>query len=52
MIVDVELLLLIKVEEWFKGETTTYKRTLRKGKGRAPNSDSTVKSKKDFLISI
>lgn len=34
--IDVELLNLIKVEEWYKGETSTYKRILRKGKGKSP----------------
>ena len=39
---DVELHRLIKIEDWFKDESTIV-RTLRKGKGRCPFIDSTVK---------
>ena len=33
---------LTKTEDWFKDETTMV-RTIRKGKGRSPYTDSTVK---------
>ena len=39
---DIELVKLVKVEDWFKDGTTICK-TLRKGKGRNPYSDSTVR---------
>ena len=39
--VQAELLRLVKVEDWFKDDTTIV-RTLRKGKGRSPYIDSTV----------
>ena len=42
MTFDVELHRLIKIEDWFKDESTIV-RTLRKGKGRCPFIDSTVK---------
>ena len=38
----VKLLRLAKLEDWFK-DGTTIVRTLRKGKGRNPYTDSTVK---------
>jgi hypothetical protein len=44
---EIELLCLIKVTDWFK-ETdsgTAIKRVLRKGKSGQPNSESIVKSK-------
>ena len=42
MTFDVELHRLIKIEDWFKDESTIV-RTLRKGKGRSPFIDSTIK---------
>jgi len=42
--VDVTLHSLIKQEDWFK-DGTSFKRTIKKGKGAQPNSDSIVKRK-------
>ena len=39
---DVELHRLVKIEDWFKDESTIV-RTLRKGNGRSPFIDSTIK---------
>lgn len=39
---------LIKIEDWFKDSTTIVK-TLRKGKGRNPFVDSTVKMRIQIL---
>ena len=44
LIIDAELLKLVKVEDWFK-DGTTFKKVIRKGKGRQPAIDSTVKCK-------
>jgi hypothetical protein len=49
LIVDVELLRLIKVEDWFKDGGSALKRTLRKGKGKSLASDSTVKCKHNII---
>lgn len=38
---EIELQKLIKVEDWY-GEKSTMMRTLRKGKGRQPYTDSTI----------
>jgi hypothetical protein len=38
---DIHILKLIKIEDWFKDETTFVK-TFRKGRGRNPYTDSTV----------
>jgi len=43
--IETELISLIKVEDWFKDGGSTIKRTLRKGKGKSPSSDSTIKGK-------
>jgi len=40
-VMDVELLKLIKVEDWYKDRSTVM-RTLRKGKGRSPYTDSLI----------
>lgn len=40
LVVDCELVALIKVEQWY--DDGTVKRILRKGKGRSPNLESTV----------
>ena len=40
-VMDVELVKLIKVEDWYGGKTAVM-RTLRKGKGRNAYTDSTV----------
>ena len=40
---------LIKIEDWFKDESTIVK-TLRKGKGRNPYIDSTVKIRLQVLV--
>jgi hypothetical protein len=45
LIVECELLKLIKVEDLLKDEGSVIKRVLRKGKGGQPNIDSTVKCK-------
>lgn len=44
LVVEIELVSLVKVEDWFK-DGSTFKRTLRKGKGSSPQYDSTIKSK-------
>lgn len=40
-VIDLELTKLIKVEDWYKDKTTIM-RTLRKGKGRSPYTDSLI----------
>ena len=40
-VIDLELTKLIKVEDWYKDKTTVM-RTLRKGKGRNPYTDSLI----------
>ena len=40
-IMDIEMLKITKVEDWYK-EKSTMMRTLRKGKGRSPYSDSLI----------
>ena len=40
-VMDLELVKLIKVEDWFNDKTAVM-RTLRKGKGRNPYSDSVI----------
>ena len=40
-VMDMQLTKLIKVEDWYKDKTTVM-RTLRKGKGRSPYTDSKV----------
>lgn len=47
VIVEIELLKLFKVEDWFK-DGTSLKRILRKGKGMSPQIDSIVKRKLEF----
>lgn len=50
LIVEAELVRLIKVEDWFKDEGSCLKRVLRKGKGGQPSIDSIIKSKSFILI--
>ena len=45
----VELLRLVKMEDWFKDGSTIAK-TLRKGKGRSPYTDSVVKARLQVLV--
>lgn len=40
--IDVELVRLVKVEDWFKDGGSSLKKVLRKGKGGSPNIDSEV----------
>ena len=40
-VIDLELTKLIEVEDWYKDKTTIM-RTLRKGKGRSPYTDSLI----------
>jgi len=40
---------LIKIEDWFKDESTIVK-TLRKGKGRNPYIDSTIKMRLQVIV--
>ena len=41
----IELLNLYKVEDWYNNDRTTTMKTLRKGKGRNPYTDSEIKCK-------
>ena len=50
LVVECELVKLIKVEIYYKDEEPIYKRVLRKGKGGQPNIDSTVKCNYFTLI--
>lgn len=47
-LVDAELHKLVKVEDWFK-DGSTMKRTVKKGKGSQPNTDSVVKGNSSNL---
>ena len=51
LIIECELVNLVKVEDWYK-DGTTFKKMLRKGKGKQPNIDSNVFSKytMDFIV--
>ena len=40
-VIDLELIKMIKVEDWYN-DRSTIMRTLRKGKGRNPYSDSVI----------
>lgn len=40
-VIDLELINLIKVEDWYKDKSTVM-RTLRRGKGRNPYTDSLI----------
>lgn len=46
---QIKLNKLIKIEDWFKDESTIVK-TLRKGKGRNPYIDSTIKMRLQVLV--
>ena len=41
----IELINLYKVEDWYNNDRTTTMKTLRKGKGRNPYTDSEIKCK-------
>ena len=49
MFANVNLHNLVKIEDWFK-DTSTIVKTLRKGKGRNPFVDSTVKLRMQVLV--
>lgn len=49
LFVHVHMLRLTKIEDWFK-DGSTLVRTLRKGKGRNPYTDSTVKLRLKFMV--
>ena len=40
---------LVKIEDWFK-DNSTILRTFRKGKGRSPYIDSTIKFRMQVLV--
>jgi hypothetical protein len=46
LVIETELIKLIKVEDWFKDGGSSKKRVIKKGKGPSPNIDSTVKGKR------
>lgn len=41
----IELINLYKVEDWYNNDRSTTMKTLRKGKGRNPYTDSEIKCK-------
>jgi hypothetical protein len=46
----IELINLYKVEDWYNNDRSTTMKTLRKGKGRTPYSDSDIKCKYVNLV--
>lgn len=52
LLLIVELSTLYKVEDWFNNDRTTTMKTLRKGKGRSPYTDSEIKCKSFFDLTV
>ena len=48
----IELLNLFKVEDWYDNDRTVTMKTLRKGKGRNPYTDSEIKCKWHILVTM